>query len=414
MSPSVHGGDRSQSLFGAMMPHPGPPGRARRIRWKVSQVAMLGFLAYPISDLQHRGLAMPVVVVVVVALAVFAAAWLRTMWLSLATTAPLRRIAPWLVVAGTVGVPLAFGVGTPGFVGLFIYLSIAAAVSLPLGATAPAIVTATACAALLLWRMPVRVSVDAAFGQLSYVFWLGMMMAFYRRMMLLVIELRQAREDLARLAVTEERLRFARDLHDLLGHSLSTISLKAQLARRLAAGDPSTVAEIADIESVAQQALTEVREAVTGYRLTSSALELESARTALAAAGIEVVIRWEAVTMTARTDALLGWVLREAVTNVVRHSDARACAIALTRRDGALVLDVRNDGVAPPAAAPTPGNGVLGMTERMESAGGLLRAGVEPEGGFRLVATLPLDELTLTQHADRSVPDPLAAHGGVR
>ncbi len=414
MSPSAHPGDRSQSLFAAMMPHPGPPGRARRIRWKVSQAAMLGFLAYPISDVLHRGLATPVAVVVLVALAVFGTAWLRAMWLSLATTAPFRRIVPWLVVAGGIGVPLAFGVGTPGFVGLFIYLSIAAAVSLPLVATVPAIVTATTCAAVLLWRSPVRVSVDAAFGQLSYVFWLGMMMAFYRRMMLLVIELRQAREDLALFAVTEERLRFARDLHDLLGHSLSTISLKAQLARRLAAGDPSVVAEIADIESVAQQALTEVREAVTGYRLTSFPLELESARTALVAAGISVAVRGETAPTTARTDALLGWVLREAVTNVVRHSEAQACAIALTRRDDALVLDVRNDGVVATSTATAPGNGLRGLTERVESAGGLLRAGAEPGGGFRLTATLPVDDPALAQDAGRAVPGPFAAHGGAR
>jgi len=275
-----------ESVFGAMSRQPGPLTRGRWGRWLVSQIAMWGFLIYPISDLSRRGLSASAAVGAGVAVAVFALAWLATMWLALATTTPFRLVAPWLGTATVVGVPLAFGIGTLGFVGVFIYLSIAAAVSLPMPATLPAIGTATGAAALLLAAMASPVSADTVLGQLSLVFWLGIMMWFYRRMSLKNLQLRRAREELARLAVTEERLRFARDLHDLLGHSLSTISLKAQLARRLAAADPLVAAEIADIESITRHALIEVREAVAGYRTTTLADELDTAHITLGAAGM--------------------------------------------------------------------------------------------------------------------------------
>ena len=327
------------------------------------------------------------------------------------------RISPawWqLAVLGwmyVLAVTLSLSLGSPWLV-LFVYVTMSAGVLLPVRYArwaVPAGALSLVGAGRLTGAGHWVIAAEAMPAMLG-----GLGMMGIARLGRTLRELREARETIARLAADEERLRLARDLHDLLGHSLSTISLKAQLARRLAAGDPSAVAEIADIESVAQQALTEVREAVTGYRLTSFPLELESARTTLAAAGIDVAIRGETAPTTARTDALLGWVLREAVTNVVRHSEARACAIALTRRDEALVLDVRNDGVASTSTAQAPGNGLRGLTERVEAAGGLLRAGAEPGGGFRLTATLPVDDPALAQDAGRPVPDPFAAHGGVR
>jgi two-component system, NarL family, sensor histidine kinase DesK len=400
--------DRAQSLYAAMLRTPGRPSRARRLRWLASLLAMWGFLAYPINDVLRRGLAAPALAGVLTVMAVFALLWLRTMWMSLATTVPNRQIVPWLVATAVVGVPLAFGLGTLGFDGIFIYLSIASAVSLPLWATLPALLVATGAAGVLMMRIPSQVSAAIVFGQLSYVFWLGAMMLFYRRMMLLVIELRQAREDLARMAVTEERLRIARDLHDLLGHSLSTISLKAQLGRRLAAADPVVAAEIADIESVAGHALTEVREAVTGYRQTSLAAELDSSRAALAAAGIEVSVELEVLGLPAPIDALLGWVLREAVTNVVRHSRARACTVRLSRHLDTVLLRVRDEGPGPgrrasAGGAVVPGNGLTGLGERVQAAGGLLDAGPRPGGGFLLAVTLPL-VVTLPLGADVGRP----------
>ncbi len=380
-----------ESVFGAMSRQPSPLTRGRWGRWLVSQIAMWGFLIYPISDLTRRGLSAPAAVGAGVAVAVFALAWLATMWLALATTTPFRLIAPWLGTATVVGVPLAFGIGTLGFVGVFIYLSIAAAVSLPMPATLPAIGTATGAAALLLAAMASPVSADTVLGQLSLVFWLGIMMWFYRRMSLKNLQLRRAREELARLAVTEERLRFARDLHDLLGHSLSTISLKAQLARRLAAADPLVAAEIADIETITRHALIEVREAVTGYRTTTLADELDTAHTTLGAAGIKTPVQLTGTPLPARADALLAWVLREAVTNTLRHSHARTCTVSLSGHHGVAVLTVADDGVGA-GEDPVHGNGLTGLGERLTAAGGFLDTGPGPDGGFTLTARVPLAE----------------------
>ncbi|WP_206328466.1 histidine kinase, partial [Streptomyces sp. S3(2020)] len=145
-----------------------------------------------------------------------------------------------------------------------------------------------------------------------------------------VRELRAAREELARRAVEKERLRFSRDLHDLLGHTLSVIVVKSEAARRLAPRDmDAALAQITDIESVGRQALTEIREAVTGYREGSLSTELDRARSALEAAAIEPVVRHSGPPLTADTETLLSWVVREAVTNAVRHSGASRCEIAV-------------------------------------------------------------------------------------
>jgi len=381
---------RTQSLYGAMLPSQ-HPSRGRRLRWLVSLVAMWGFLAYPVSDVLRRGLPGAARATVLALLAVFAVVWLRTMWLSVATTTAERRILPWFAAAAGIGVPLAFALGSVGFDALFIYLSIAAAVSLPLPATLPGLLVCTAAAGAQLARIRPGVGPGVAFGQLSYVFWLGAMMLFYRRMMLMMIELRQARVELARMAVTDERLRIARDLHDLLGHSLSTISLKAQLARRLTARDSEASAEIADIVTVAGHALTEVREAVTGYRRTSLASELDCARAALDAARIEVSVELAALGLPAAEDALLGWVLREGVTNVLRHSRARRCTVQLSRGPDGVQLRVADDGQGPLVGG-TAGNGLTGLGERLEAAGGRLHFGAAGAlgTGFALTATLPL------------------------
>lgn len=385
------------SVFGAMSRQPGPLTRARWARWLGSQAAMWGFLVYPISDLTRRGLPAPAAVGSGVAVAVFALAWLATMWLALATTTPFRVIAPWLATATVIGVALAFAIGTLGFVGVFIYLAIAAAVSLPLPATLPGIAVATGGAGLLLAVMPGPVNADTVLGQLSLVFWLGIMMWFYRRMSLKNLQLRQAREDLARLAVTEERLRFARDLHDLLGRSLSIISLKAQLARRLAAADPVVAGEIADIETITRQALIEVREAVTGYRSTTLGDELDTARTAVDAAGIATTVELSGIALPEHADALLGWVLREAVTNILRHSHARTATITLARHPATdtdtdtATLTVRDDGVGA-GEHPVYGNGLSGLGERLIAAGGLLDTQTASGGGFTLTARVPLAE----------------------
>lgn len=215
-----------------------------------------------------------------------------------------------------------------------------------------------------------------------------------------VRELRAAREELARRAVEKERLRFSRDLHDLLGHTLSVIVVKSEAARRLAPRDlDAALAQVSDIESVGRQALTEIREAVTGYREGSLATELTRARSALAAAGIETVVRQSGTPLAPQTETLLGWVVREAVTNVVRHSDARHCEITVDSGPERVRLTVTDDGSGSVAAEPRSGGiggtGLKGLTERLAAAGGSLRAGPAPRGGFTVTAELPTEALEL-------------------
>ncbi|MGW3159370.1 sensor histidine kinase [Streptomyces sp. NPDC001089] len=210
-----------------------------------------------------------------------------------------------------------------------------------------------------------------------------------------VRELRAAREELARRAVEKERLRFSRDLHDLLGHTLSVIVVKSEAARRLAPRDlESALVQITDIESVGRQALTEIREAVTGYREGSLATELDRARSALSAVGVDPVVRQSGPPLVPRSEALLGWVLREAVTNVVRHSGATRCEIVVGGTRDRVRLEVADDGdglVSPPSVPGVGGTGLKGLTERLAAAGGSLRAGPSPRGGFTVTAELPVE-----------------------
>ncbi|MHA6763154.1 sensor histidine kinase [Streptacidiphilus sp. PAMC 29251] len=204
-----------------------------------------------------------------------------------------------------------------------------------------------------------------------------------------VSQLKETREELARAAVAEERLRFSRDLHDLLGHSMSVIALKAEVVRRLAPTDlKAALAQAEDIEQVSRKALAEIREAVSGYRETGLTEELHRARSLLSAASIESVVRESGPPLPAQAEGLLAWVVREGVTNVVRHgSGAQHCEIDLDRGSDPVRLSISNDGTGCPAAAGD-GNGLRGLTERVAAAGGTLTA--EPsESGFRLLATLP-------------------------
>ncbi|MFJ8145533.1 sensor histidine kinase [Streptomyces sp. NPDC096048] len=206
-----------------------------------------------------------------------------------------------------------------------------------------------------------------------------------------VRQLRAAREELATRAVAEERLRFSRDLHDLLGHTLSVIVVKSEAARRLAPRDlDATLTQITDIESVGRQALTEVREAVTGYREDSLGTELDRARSALTAADVEPVVRRSGPPLPPQTEALLGWVVREAVTNVVRHSGASRCEIAVSGGTERVRLTVTDNGTGGDGPAPGPGTGLTGLTERLASAGGSLSAGAAARGGFAVTAELPV------------------------
>ncbi len=212
----------------------------------------------------------------------------------------------------------------------------------------------------------------------------------------MVEELRSSRDEVARLAaadaVTDERLRFARDLHDLLGHSLSVIVLKAELARRLLereAAPGRALAEVGDVEDIARRALEEVREAVTGYRARSLRTELERTRDALDAAGVEMGAEMPDEPLPPDVEALLARVLREATTNIVRHSRAAHAAVRLSRTAGGVRLEVSDDGVGSAAGSAGAGHGLRGLAEAVADAAGRFEAGSARPAGFRLVAELP-------------------------
>jgi two-component system sensor histidine kinase DesK len=201
-------------------------------------------------------------------------------------------------------------------------------------------------------------------------------------------KLRAAQEENVALAAVAERERIARDLHDVLGHTLSVIVLKAELAGRLVERDPArATAEIADVERTARTALAEVREAIGGYRARGLAAEIENARRALDAAGVALVA--DAATegsaaLTANEETVLALAVREAVTNIVRHARATTCTLRFVTLGGRRRLVVEDDGQH---TATQEGNGLRGMRERVEALGGKLL--LEREHGTRLLIELP-------------------------
>ncbi|MFC4913515.1 sensor histidine kinase [Actinomadura gamaensis] len=204
-----------------------------------------------------------------------------------------------------------------------------------------------------------------------------------------VQELREARAELARSAVGEERLRFARDLHDVLGHSLQAVALRAEVAERFADRDPARVRkELAEIQTMARDAVRDVREVVRGYRATSLRTELDGMSAVLRAAGIDCDRPDVPAELPAGVHEPLGWVVREAATNVLRHSSATWCRIDLAIEDGGRVrLEIVNDGASRRDAAS--GSGLAGLAERLAAAGGEFTAGAAGDGTFRLVAAIP-------------------------
>ncbi|QZY20751.1 sensor histidine kinase [Streptomyces decoyicus] len=280
------------------------------------------------------------------------------------------------------------------------------------------IFTSVACAVVLpwwqsRWAIPlvaaVLLAVGARYPEIrGYYFFAyglpalgsGFMMVGVQHLIRTTTELRAARQEVARLAANDERLRLARDLHDLLGHSLSLITLKSELAGRMLPDRPSDAArQVADIEQVSRQALVDVREAVTGYRRPRLAVELAGARAALRTAGVRLTadpaLEGEYRGLAADEEGALAWALREAVTNVVRHSGARHCELLLAEEWEAderryLCLTVLDDGAGPPRAQQD-GNGLSGLRERLALAEGRLETGPAPRGsGFALRAFVPV------------------------
>ncbi|MCX5382537.1 sensor histidine kinase [Streptomyces sp. NBC_00083] len=215
------------------------------------------------------------------------------------------------------------------------------------------------------------------------------------RMSDLIVKLHRSRTELSRLAVAGERLRFARDLHDVLGFSLSAITLKCELAYRLFTDAPAKAQEeLGQILRTSRKALADVRSVSRGYREMSLRGEAEAAVSMLEAAGIRTTLRFDAAPPPGPVDTVLATVLREGLTNLLRHSKAEQCEITAERRDGALLLTLSNDGSGRSvrqAKAGTDG-GLAALDERVRALGGVLSHGPAEAGGFRLTASVPVHE----------------------
>ncbi|MEU7581913.1 histidine kinase [Streptomyces sp. NPDC041068] len=199
----------------------------------------------------------------------------------------------------------------------------------------------------------------------------------------------RAREVEARLAVAEERLRFGRDLHDVMGRNLAVIALKSELAVQLARrGRPEAVDQMVEVQRIAQESQREVREVVRGYREVDLGVELAGAQGVLEAAGIACRVTGSAAELPVAVQSALGWAVREAATNVLRHGDAKRCDIALAVSEERTTLTVENDGV--PETAPSGrGSGLAGLRERLAAVDGTLDF-ASGDGAFRLTVEVPL------------------------
>src|SRR5487761_20769 len=243
--------------------------------------------------------------------------------------------------------------GASGMVVLWIFMSSASGLLVPEARWAAR--TVGGCiVCYVIFSATTHVGMTNFLSNLLPVLFIGFGMIGLRRQFRLTAELAMAREEVAQLAASEERLRLARDMHDLTGQSLSMITLKSELAARLLGrlpegGERDRVAdEIAQVAAVSRQTLQDIREAISGYRRPTLAVEVITARTALASAGIAARDEADLMVLSGTFDrdaeAALAWCLREAVTNVVRHSGAENCWISLTRRSGTMSLAVRDDG----------------------------------------------------------------------
>jgi len=378
------------------------PGTGGPWRWFFSGV-WLAYLIQPVSDLfDHHGAAW-IVGGVTIALA-FCVIYMPVLILSQTRS---RQAGAGLVVLAVLA-SVACVVYGKSWTPLWIYVSAAGGMVLttifgrrraPLG-----IVLITACYLFFCWLTHLDGSSTVAV--LLPVVLIGLAMIGFRMQMVLMYELAQARETVAKLAANEERLRLARDMHDLTGQSLSMITLKSELAAKRLTRLPASaerdaiLTELGDVSRVSRQTLHDIREAVSGYRRPTLAIEVITARSALEAAGIQLdddpELTMRSGTFDPDAEAVLAWCLREAVTNVIRHSRARHCRLRFTERTGEVSLEVTDDGrgfsgpVKDSAKVSATGSGLRGISERLSAAGGHVSLGRGDNGhGFRLTATVP-------------------------
>lgn len=352
----------------------------------------VAYTVEPLLTTQFGRFGMPARVIGLAGLVVYAALLAHVIWHGSGRVAGQRK--PWaLVLAGVLALALYLRFG-PGLA------------ALPASFAGAAVLVLRPVRALAV----VLVSVGSAYFSAAHAglspLQLGdvvarvliVMVAIYAvgRAMSLNREIERNRAALARLAVLEERVRLARDLHDLLGHSLSVISLKGELAAKLATCQPERAAgEMTDVVDLARRSVSDVRRLVRGYRRLSLAAEVAGVSSVLEAAGVRCTVSAVPAELPEHVEDVFGWVIREASTNVLRHSHATCCTITFRVDGGQLHVEIHNDGARSkgrqePGSA---GQGLAGLTERLATVGGTLFSEHLPDRGFRLAASAPVDSV---------------------
>jgi len=353
----------------------------RRWRWTMVGIFWLLFLAPLATTIVHSDKPLAARALSLLAVALFVGVYLTAVPL----TARMSMSDPRRYVAVAAALVLALStapVGGEHSTDAFVYVAVIAVGLLKPKVALPVAAGVAVLAAVLIYTVP-GWSGDA-WGNLFSIVLATVATTAFVRLIRRNYELAAAREGLAAMAVEQERARFARDLHDLLGHSLTVITVKSELAGRLMSRDPERAArEVADIERLAREALADVRSTVAGYREVTLAAELSAARSALTAAGITVELPGALDEVPGARRELFGWVVREGVTNVVRHSDAKRVRVVVS----STTVEVVDDGSGSPDGLI--GNGLRGLRERLAAAGGRLEAGPADGGGFRLFAEVP-------------------------
>jgi two-component system, NarL family, sensor histidine kinase DesK len=260
--------------------------------------------------------------------------------------------------------------------------------------------------------VPIRLSLGTSLDAYLFIATIdtGLVVFGLSRLSIIVDHLRRARGELARMAIANERMRFARDLHDLLGYSLSAITLKAELVRCLVLINPHRAhEEIEEILDVARQALADVRVVASGYRNMSLEKEASAVTSLLSAAGIIADVEISCGQLDDALDTVLATVLREAVTNTLRHSKAKNCTVSARRTDEMVRLRVINDGAARTVIPDAHSGGLANIEARLRAVGGTMTAGLRADGIFELVAEAPIHAPAVqTDQVQRDGPETLA------